>query len=64
MNPWIRIIPLPSQRTDERVEVMTTSCPWDGKLSSKANETQVGKRHRDVERKWEYYYNIIFPERT
>jgi hypothetical protein len=30
----------------------------------KADESQVGKRHEDVERKREYYYIIIFPEIT
>ena len=41
----------PSQRADERVEVMTTSCPYDGKLSLKADEPQVGQLYEDVERK-------------
>ena len=48
---------------DERVEVTTSSCPYDGKLSLNADETQVGQQHEDVERKREYYH-IIFPERT
>ena len=33
-------------------------------LSLKADEPQVVQRHEDVERKWEYYHIIIFPERT
>ena len=37
-------------RADERVEVRETSSPYDGKLSMKADEPQVGQRHEDVER--------------
>ena len=51
-------------RADERVEVMTTSCALDGKLSLKAYEPQVGQRHGDVGRKREYYQIVIFRERT
>ena len=36
----------------------------DGKLSLKVDETQIGQRHEEVERKREYYHIIIFPERT
>ena len=54
----------PFRRADERVEVRVTSYPWDGKLSLKADEPQVGQLHEDVERKWEYYHIIIFPEWT
>jgi hypothetical protein len=36
----------------------------DGKLFFNEDEPKVGKRHEDVERKPEYYYIIIFPERT
>ena len=54
----------PSRSASERVEVRATSCPYDGKLFSKADETQAGQRREDVERKWGYYHIIIFPERT
>jgi len=30
----------------------------------KAGEPQVGQRHEEVARKWEYYHIIIFPEMT
>ena len=46
----------------ERVEVWETSCPYDGKLSFKADEPRVCQQ--DVERKGEYYQIIIFLERT
>ena len=49
------------QRTDERLEVRTTS-PWDRKLFLKAGEPHGGQRHEDGERKRENY-EIIFPER-
>ena len=52
----------PFRRADEWVRVRATSCPYDGKLSLKADEPQVGLRHEDVERKLEYI--IIFPERA
>ena len=29
-----------------------------------ADEPQVGQQHKDVERNWEYYHIIIFPEWT
>ena len=48
----------------EGVEVRAISCPQDGKLSLKADVPQFGQRHEDVERKWEYFHIIIFPERT
>ena len=70
MNPGIGVLPLPSansppkRRADERVEVSATSCPWDEKLYFKADEPKVGQRHENVERNWEYYYIIIFPEQT
>ena len=54
----------PSRRTDERVEIMKTSCPQDGKLSLNADESQVDQRHEEVERKREYYYIIILPEKN
>ena len=41
-----------------------TSCLYDGKLSLKVDELQVGQRHEDVERKRKYYHVVIFPERT
>ena len=53
-----------SLRADERVEIRGTSCPWDGKLSLKADELQGDQRHEDVKRKREYYHIIIFPEST
>ena len=37
---------------------------YDRKLSSKADEPQVGQRYEDVERNWEYYHTIIFLEMT
>ena len=36
------------------------SCTLDGKLPLKAYEPQVGQWHEEVERKREYYHNIIF----
>ena len=54
----------PSRRAGERVEVSATSCPYDVKLSLKADEPQVSQRHEDVEKKREYYHIIIFPEKT
>ena len=51
----------PSQRTGERVDIKETSCPQDGKLSLKVDESQVGQWHGYVEWKWEYYHIIIFP---
>ena len=60
MDPEIRILPVPS--AGEWVEVRANSCPSVGKLSLKTDESQVGQRHEDVERKREYD-NIIFPER-
>ena len=42
----------------------TTSCPYDRKLSLKVDESQLGQRLEDVEWKQEYYYIIIFPDRT
>ena len=53
----------PSRRADERVEVRSTSCPYDGKLSLKAVEPQVGQRREDVERKLGYYSINVFLER-
>ena len=41
----------PSRRADGRVEDRIASCPYDGKLSLKADGPQVGQRHEDVERK-------------
>ena len=38
--------------------------PGGAKLSLKADEPQVGQRHENVERNWEYYHIIIFPEQT
>ena len=52
-----------SLRADRRVEARAISCPLVGKLSLRPVEPQVGLRHEDVERKWEYHI-IIFPERT
>ena len=49
----------PSRMADERVEIMFNFLS----LSLKADEAQIGQRHKDVERKGEYYL-IIFPERT
>ena len=43
---------------DERVKVRATSCPYDGKLSLKADESHVSQRHEDVEGKREYYHII------
>ena len=64
MNLGKRILPIKFQRSSrragERVEVRATSCPKDEKLSL----NQFGQRDEDVERKWEYYHIIIFPERT
>ena len=54
----------PYRREDERLEARTTSCPYDGKLSLKADELQVGQRHEDVEMNWEYYQIVIFPEKA
>ena len=54
----------PFQGPDEQVEVRETSCILDGKLFLKPDEPQVGQLHEDVERKWEYYHIIIFPERS
>ena len=53
----------PSRRADERVKVRAISCPYDRKLSLRAEEPGVAQRHEDVERKREYYF-IIFSERT
>ena len=69
MNPRIRIPPLPSanglprgrmrgSRSRKLLVFKMGNYPW------KADEPQVGQRHEDVERKWEYYHIIIFPERT
>ena len=49
MNSGIKILPPSSvkrlyRRADERVEVMSISCPWDGKLSLKADEAHFGQR--------------------
>ena len=52
----------PSWRKDERVEVRATNC--DDKLSLKADESQLVKRHEDVERKLEYYHITNFPEKN
>jgi hypothetical protein len=41
---------------DEQVETRATSCPYDGKLSLKVDEPQVGQRH---ERNWEFYHIVI-----
>ena len=43
-----------------------TSCPYDEKLSLKADKPQVIQRYEDVERKPEYYHitTRIFPEKT
>ena len=49
---------------DERANVKATFCPQDGKLCLKADESQVGQRHENVKRKWQYYYNIIFSDWT
>ena len=69
MNPRIWIFPLPSANglleahmRSQRSEQLFS--PYDGKLSLKANEPQVGQRHEDVERKRVYYHIIIFPEKT
>ena len=69
MNPGIRILPStkcqwPSRRADGRIEVRTTSCLQDGKLSLKVDKPQVGQRNEDVEIEWEYYHIIIFSKRT
>ena len=37
---------------------------WKGPWSLKADEPQVGQRHEDVERKWEYYHLIFLSQRT
>ena len=67
MNPGIRILPLPITRTsrmaDDWVEVRSTSCPQDGKLSLCVDESPTSQRHEDVKRKREFYNSIIFPER-
>ena len=45
MNPRIRVLLAKGQlplRADERVEIRKTSCPLDGKLLLKADESQVG----------------------
>ena len=46
---------LHSRRADERVQVRTTSCPQNGKLSLTAGEPQLGQQHEGVKRKREYY---------
>ena len=51
---------LSSRRANERIENRETSCPYDGKLFSKANKPQVGQWHEDIERKWEYHHIHIF----
>jgi hypothetical protein len=38
----------------------TTFCPYDGKLSLKSDEPQVGQRPEDVVRKREYFHISIF----
>ena len=40
----------PHRRADEWVQVRETSFPWDGKLSLKADEPQVGQRHEDAKK--------------
>ena len=52
----------PRRRANEQVELMITSCLWNGKMSLKVDEPQVDQQSEDVERKWEYYHIIIFPE--
>ena len=56
-------MPTSSRGMYESVEVRTISCPYDGKLSLKVGEPQVGQRDEDVGNKREYYH-LIFPERT
>ena len=54
----------PPWRADERVEGRKTFCRQDVELYLNADERQAGQRHKDVERKREYYHIIIFPERA
>ena len=61
INPRIRILLLPSVNGLEggwvgRVHGNFMSLGWETILG--------GQRHEDVERKWEYYHIIIFPEMT
>ena len=41
----------PSRRANEWVEGRATSCPQNGKLSLKVDESQLGQWHEDFERK-------------
>ena len=51
MNPLSIKCQQPSWRSDEQVEVRETFCPYDGKISLKADEPKVGQWHEDMERK-------------
>ena len=53
----------PFRRANERLDIRATS-PQDQKLSLKAGEPQVGQQHEDMEKNWEYYHIIVFPEWT
>ena len=47
-----------SWKADERVDVRTTSCSLDGKLTLKVDEPKVEQWQECIERKWEYYHII------
>jgi hypothetical protein len=38
-------------RENGQVEVRTTTCPHDEKMSLKVDETPIGQKHEDEERK-------------
>ena len=56
MNPGITILLLPSAKA-------FSEGGWTGQLL-KTDESQVGQRHEDMERKREYYHITIFTERS
>ena len=64
MNPGIRILPISSVYAFSeggwtgRGHGIIFS--WDGKLSLKADESQVGQLHGGMGRKRKYYHIIIF----
>ena len=56
MKPRIRIFPYQVSTVltmaDERVEVKTASCPWDGEPSLLPDEPPVRQWYENVQRRW------------
>jgi hypothetical protein len=64
MNPGIRIIFLLSVNGLSEAGLAGRGQDNVFSLSLKANKPHVGQRHKGVERNWEYFHIIIFPEWT